>query len=363
MANKPQKKYVIHEDTLYEEENKGLYTGYKKYKLPVYEPRARWTGPKIPFSLWQEMVAWCQITQKKFKSEALVFLFLDVETSEWSAWYLPQITNGMTVKADEDHENYAEQRKQFPDLQFGSLHHHCTSSAFASGVDQADEKNREGLHFTIGDLGSSEHSVHYRFCIEGQCHEGPASEVIEYHPDISNVPAKYRERIHEDMIKEQYEGWEEKDFEEQLKNISKPKYQAPKYGKKAWGGPRQHPETQGIGGKITQATMWDQEEITTEAEILAFIEEDLSLEIAIGNDLEVNGYTTQTYQLDVLFEKILKYWNKSYISVTAEERRDEMIGDVIYTLTNVPLYKQSVKLKTTVYNTITSWLREFNNEK
>jgi hypothetical protein len=356
MANKPQKKYVVHEDTLYEEENKGLYVTYKKYKLPVIEPCPRWTGPKIPFDLWEEMVAWCQVTQNKFKSEALVFLFLDTENEKWHAWYLPQITNGMTVKADENHEDYTNQRTQFPDLQFGSLHHHCTSSAFASGVDQEDERNREGLHFTIGDLGQSEHSIHYRFCIEGQCHEGEAHEVIDYHPSIKAVPEKYREKIHADMIKERFDGWTEKNFEEQLKNVSKETYQVPV--KK-----HQHYRQMGIGYSIPTNTPISKNTATTEEEIMDYLDMDPSIDIELFNNLEDNGYATQSSHLPDVLDKILKYWDKTYKNKRAEEKRNSLIEDVVYTITGVIVSQHTAQLTYTVKQSIQKWLEEYNNER
>lgn len=218
MAKQP--KHIIHDNAVYELSESELFSNYKKLAVPVQEPHVKWLGPKIPWALWTEMVAWCQVTQEKFQSEALVFLFLDLQTKTWRHWCPPQITQGMTVKADEDHPEYKIQRRQFPDLQFGSLHHHCTAKAFASGTDHADEVDREGLHFTIGDLGSKEHSVHFRFCIQGTCHELPAHTVIEMSPEVEALPEKYRYRIHSEAIKDpvQADLW---DFTEALKNVEK----------------------------------------------------------------------------------------------------------------------------------------------
>jgi hypothetical protein len=217
------KKYIIHEDTLYEEKAGPLVTTYTRFQLPIKEPNPTWNGPRIPWDLWTEMVAWCQVTQEKFKSEALVLLFFDQELQQWSHWYPPQITNGMTVKADESDPDYTEQRKLYPDLQFGTLHHHCTTGAFASGTDKSDEEDREGLHFTIGHLGSDEHSVHFRFCYQGQCYEGSASSVIEPPEWLKTVPEKYRSDLMKDVIQDPVDAsqW---DFSEPLKQIKKTSY-------------------------------------------------------------------------------------------------------------------------------------------
>jgi hypothetical protein len=214
------KKYIIHDDVLYEEKVGPLITSYTPFRLQVKEPNPTWNGPKIPWDLWTETVAWCQITQEKFGSEALVLLFFDQELQQWSHWYPPQITNGMTVSADEDDPNYKEQRKLYPDLQFGTLHHHCNAGAFASGTDKSDEEDREGLHFTIGHLGSNEHSVHFRFCYQGQCYDKDPTTVIEGPEWLQNVPERHQDKLLERLLVEPVDTtqW---DFTEPLKQIKK----------------------------------------------------------------------------------------------------------------------------------------------
>lgn len=358
MDDKP--KYIVSEDTLYQEVVHPFYTTYKKFTLPVRNPNPHWTGPKIPFKLWQEMVAWCQVTQAKLKSEALVFLFLDTEKSEWKAWYLPQITSGMTVKADENHKDYTEQRKQFPDLQFGSLHHHCTMSAFASGTDQEDEKNREGLHFTVGNIGSKEHSLHYRFCIEGACYEGEAHEVIEYSDDIARVPARYRDKIHADMVKEPVEGYKEADFEEELKNISKPVYTPPK----PWPNARQKTFPTSIGGgRMDQTTIWEEGgERTTVTEIVDFIDNEFSLTSDIGELLEEFDYKA-SFELDKDLIKILKIWDKDYKAPVSKEKQEDLIYEVMYLLTGLLQDNRPKHINHIVKTAIKQWISEYINER
>lgn len=218
MSKKP--KYIIHDNAVYEITESELFSSYKRLAVPQEKPTPQWHGPLIPWDMWCELVAWCQVTQEKFKSEALAFLFFDLDKKEWKHWYPPQITNGMTVQADDDSEEYKLQRKHFPDLQFGSLHHHCTSQAFASGTDHADEIDRDGFHFTVGNIGSKEHSAHFRLCLDGTCHELHPASVIEPSPDVAQLPEKYRMMVHSKMILEPQDTklW---DFTEPLKNISK----------------------------------------------------------------------------------------------------------------------------------------------
>jgi hypothetical protein len=219
-----QKKYIIHDNTLFEEKQGPLVTTYTPFTIDQRPPIPQWNGPKIPWAMWQEMVAWCQVTQKKFGSEALVLLFFNQDTNQWFNWYCPQVTNGMTVKADEEDPEYKLQRKDFPDLQFGTLHHHCTADAFASGTDKSDEEDREGLHFTIGNIGSKEHSLHYRICIQGKCYKGNIVDVIEPPIEVTQLPEKYQRGLMELMLKDPVDShlW---DFTEPLKNVKKTSYQ------------------------------------------------------------------------------------------------------------------------------------------
>ena len=113
--------------------------------------------------MWYEILGFMVASYKKFKSETLIFLYFD-ETKDqpWSYWVPPQITNGMTVKSDPESEKFKQQRALYPDTMFGTVHHHCSSSAFQSGTDSSDETNREGFHFTIGNCDKDEVDVHLR---------------------------------------------------------------------------------------------------------------------------------------------------------------------------------------------------------
>lgn len=185
-----EKKYTIHDDTVYEVSSNALYTTYTKCKVPVAESvTPEWKGQAIPYKMWQDITDWCVLSYEKFKSETLVFLYYDLnkqdDENRWSFWIPPQITNGMTVKSDPESEFFKKERKNFPDTMFGTVHHHCSASAFQSGTDHADELEREGLHFTIGHLDKPfDLDVHVRLTI-GKAHgDVEASSVIQADPKI-----------------------------------------------------------------------------------------------------------------------------------------------------------------------------------
>lgn len=173
-------KHILSKDGVFELIRNDFFAGWKKVEIPKGEPGIAWLRAKIPFDLWDELIQWCELTQQTHKSEALAFLMYNEETDTWSIWYPPQVTNGMTVKSDSDCDEYKEQRKKYGDmLQMGTLHHHCTGSAFASGVDKNDEIDRDGLHFTIGKLDEDEYDIHFRLCAYGVCHDQDPTSVIE----------------------------------------------------------------------------------------------------------------------------------------------------------------------------------------
>jgi len=246
------KNIVFHNGTFYKKTENDFFCSYKELdpaevNIPEEDISCSWKGPLIPFDLWRELIAWCEITQEKFKSEALAFLYLD-DKEGWKIWYPPQITRGMTVGVDQDSPQYNPQRKLLGDaLQMGTLHHHCTSSAFASGTDKADEIDRDGLHFTIGNLDKNTYDIHMRICVNNTCWDCEPTDFIEVHESLDHVPEKYRQRIHADMISEASEPAVlktfEKIFKEALKNVKKPTYTPPDYG--------------GIGGRH-QSYIWDE---------------------------------------------------------------------------------------------------------
>lgn len=158
---------IAHSGKRYEFFNRNGFRGYVEMAepaIPALEPFMSWTGPKISWSVWEQVCAFFEWSQKEFKSEVQVRLYVNHTTSRWAAWAYPQEPNGMTTKELDDHPDYAGQRAQFGrgwEL-MGTIHHHCTSGAFQSSTDTANERNQDGVHITVGKIGSSEYDLHGR---------------------------------------------------------------------------------------------------------------------------------------------------------------------------------------------------------
>jgi hypothetical protein len=131
---------------------------------------------------------------------------------------------------------------------FGTVHHHCSSSAFQSGTDHSDELSREGLHFTIGNLDKPfDLDIHARITI-GKTHGNAiASDLIEADPvlqkSFESLQATYQTKtikkafdtLHDSNLRSASKNYtkREKEFEKHYQKVEKPSYMF--YGKHSQG--------------------------------------------------------------------------------------------------------------------------------
>lgn len=151
----------------------GLLTLTYEHEVKSTKYTFDWKGPKIPREEWQKILAFFKWTYDTTKSESQVRLYVncreDIRT--WKAWAFPQKMNGGMSAKELDTPETATQRAQFSDadgwLYFGTVHHHCSASAFQSGVDENNEKNQDGLHITVGNLDKELYDIDARVYIGG----------------------------------------------------------------------------------------------------------------------------------------------------------------------------------------------------
>lgn len=239
-------KYKIKDNKVYEVVDNKLFTTFKTCNVPVIkEVKPIWKGDPIPFQMWQDIIDWCVISYKEFKSETLVFLYYDLDTKRnaWSFWIPPQITNGMTVKSDPDSKFFAKERKNFPDTMFGTVHHHCSSSAFQSGTDHSDELDREGLHFTVGHCDQPDDlDLHLRLTIGDSHGDTNPDDVIQADPKLQSayesLSSNYKPKqikqaldvLHGSSIRSASNNYTKiKKFKKHFDKVSKPKYSTKSY--------------------------------------------------------------------------------------------------------------------------------------
>lgn len=211
------KKYVIKDNKLYEKIENELFDTYKELNVPRGDPDSVWKGAKIPYDMWN---LWKSFALSTKESETMALLFYD---NGWSMWIPPQITSGMTVKTNPNDAQYALQRKKFPDLMFGTIHHHCSTSAFQSGTDEADETNKEGVHITLGNLQSAKLSVHVRLILGKTQTTIQLPDIVEAPEWLNQIPEYMRNGIIEnDLLHPHIDPKFEEEIELYKKNVSKP---------------------------------------------------------------------------------------------------------------------------------------------
>ncbi len=193
--------------------NMGHWSATAPIECKEGSPIHRWHGKKIQPDQWRQVLAFFLWSLEETKSEAMIHGYYHEEHG-WHFLVLPQKGyTGMTVKLIEDHEGLKEAEATLPgvwkpgepwDEKYNAagkwerrctVHHHCRSSAFQSGTDHADEKNKEGLHITIGKLDEAKFDIHARCTpppsIKGEMTPVEYSDWFDLDPNVAvQVPAE-----------------------------------------------------------------------------------------------------------------------------------------------------------------------------
>lgn len=186
------------------------FDGYLPWRPPVIEaPEEKlllsWDGERIPLDLWYSVCAFFEEQYALTRGESQVRLFYNPTQKIWKAWAFPQEwSTGMSTKELENHPNRAKQDAEIGAgfKVYGTIHHHCSSSAFQSGVDRENEEAQNGIHITIGKIGSSEYDLDGRIYfgrVKYTCIWGHWFDLNP--PWIGQVPAGIRDSIRASLLK------------------------------------------------------------------------------------------------------------------------------------------------------------------
>ena len=137
-------------------------SGYLPVPIPKLIPILRWHGPKI--NLETEWYPATTFMADYLKHEVVLRLFVTANQSEIVIRPLTQLYGtGMRIVEAPTKEDY-EEISALGLTDIGTVHSHCTSKAFASGIDKKDEEEWPGgLHLTVGNLDESRYDLHARF--------------------------------------------------------------------------------------------------------------------------------------------------------------------------------------------------------
>lgn len=173
----------------------GLLDCTVTHEIKESRGKAEYVGPKIPEKEWREVLAFLKWVNDTTSSEAQVRAYVNVRLNTWKFWAYPQeAKTGMSAK-ELDTDQAKEQRRQFKDsegwIYFGTIHSHCSSSAFQSGVDEANESNQDGLHVTVGKLKDKHYDLHVRFYRMGMCFDPDLDDFWDIGEPWSQAPASF----------------------------------------------------------------------------------------------------------------------------------------------------------------------------
>lgn len=154
---------------LVEQQSLALYEGPLAIMTEEVEtPFLHWKGAKISSHLWSIIKSFLLWSYETYNAESQLRLYYNEKKNRWKAIVLPQYmeSHSLSVKELESHKDREDIfRLVSPEAGWrasGTVHHHCSSSAFQSGTDHKDEIGLNCLHITVGDLDKDVLSVHAR---------------------------------------------------------------------------------------------------------------------------------------------------------------------------------------------------------
>lgn len=184
----------------------GLVNCQIEYEVKTAKGAIGYQGPKLTPGLWYRVLSFFRWTHKEHNSECQVRLYVNVKLGRWAAWAFPQqARTGMTARELPVPESPEKARERFASwesepsddwLYFGTVHHHCSASAFQSSTDEANEWNQDGLHITVGMMDQERHDLHARFYLAGNYFEPDLSLFWEIDSELAEqVPASMHHEL------------------------------------------------------------------------------------------------------------------------------------------------------------------------
>ena len=159
----------------------GLLNCRIEYEVKTAKGRLDYAGPKFAPEMWHQVLSFFRWTHKEHQSESQVRLYVNHKLGRWGAWAFPQLARtGMSAREVPEPETPEKARERFASWQsepsddwlyFGTVHHHCSASAFQSSTDEQNEWNQDGLHLTVGRMDAEQHDLHARLYLDGNCFE------------------------------------------------------------------------------------------------------------------------------------------------------------------------------------------------
>ena len=151
----------------------GIFSCLLEHEVAKTKAAFQFNGPNIDAKMWAQVMEFFEWTYQTEKVGVASAAVRSHPEHGWAAWAFPQ-EGGTFMTSREEPMTSPEcvaQRQQFSEvdgwLYWGTVHHHCSAGAFASGTDDANEHKQEGLHITIGHMDKAFRDIHCRMAPEG----------------------------------------------------------------------------------------------------------------------------------------------------------------------------------------------------
>ncbi|MBE0542258.1 MAG: hypothetical protein IH623_12795 [Verrucomicrobia bacterium] len=184
----------------------GLLHCQIEYEVKTGTGTLDYIGPKFSPAMWQQVLAFFRWTYEEMASESQVRLYVNPQLGRWGAWAFPQeARTGLSAREIATPETPEQAIARFASWEaepsadwfyFGTVHHHCQASAFQSGTDEANERNQDGLHLTVGRMDAERHELHARFYLAGNCFTPDLNRFWAIAPDLAaRVPVAMHDEL------------------------------------------------------------------------------------------------------------------------------------------------------------------------
>lgn len=205
-------KYIVKNDKVFQHFKDDLFEGFAPIvpPVPTGDPWITFIGtpmlidpPKDKMGQglsWREVQAFFQWVYDTSKSEAQVRCYLNQEKKMWRFWAFPQQEGtGMTTQEIPEQCDTECQKVGLHStkgwIEGGSIHSHCSATAWQSSVDSSNEQTKNGVHITIGKVDKVEHDLHGRVSFRGVFYDIMWSNWFLMPEGLDGLPFKFHESV------------------------------------------------------------------------------------------------------------------------------------------------------------------------
>lgn len=161
---------------------------------------------KIPYSFFNDMVAWFRIVHEKMKTEVYCRIYYDIVDNKFIIDVPEQeVASAVAVWKLNENDQYMSDSERY--ILVMQIHSHHTMNGKFSSIDDADQQDLDGLHMVIGNIDNESPSYQLRYAHGNKKVNLNLKDIFE---------------INESVDLSHFNGWEEKVKRKTYKSEFKP---------------------------------------------------------------------------------------------------------------------------------------------